>query len=64
MNHFAQTADTNLWNELYEPLIIERAKALLLQQWNTVFGRIRTEMENLIKEIYENRYLQKVVSKR
>lgn len=56
MKYFNQKRDTNLWNEIYEPLITERAKTLLLQQWNALFARIRHKVETLIQEISENKY--------
>lgn len=57
MEYFGQKRDTNLWNEIYKPLITERTKTLLLQQWNALFARICHKIDNLIQEISDNKYV-------
>lgn len=55
MEYFGQKQGTNLWNEIYKPLITERTKTLLLQQWNALFARICHKIDNLIQEISNNK---------
>lgn len=58
LEYFNQNKNLNLWNELYEPMILEQAKILLLQQWDTVFDRVRAEIDTVTKKMTENRYVQ------
>lgn len=58
LEYFNQNNNLNIWNELYEPMILEQAKILLLQQWDTVFDRVRAEIDNVTKKMSENRYVE------
>lgn len=58
LEYFNQNKNLNLWNELYEPMILEQAKILLLQQWDTVFDRVRAEIDIVTKKMTENRYIE------
>lgn len=55
MEYFNQNKELKLWNEIYAPLITERAKAVLLDQWRILFNRICTELEAIMNDISDNR---------